>query len=63
MAAFFWRRFNWLLVAYYIAMAIGNMILVFTASVEAWLQFKLYVPLISLLALCLFAPRFIRSVT
>lgn len=58
LAAASWRRFNWLLVAYYVAMAIGNMILIFTTSVETWVQIKFYVPIISLVALCFLAPMF-----
>ncbi|MRW92276.1 hypothetical protein GJ699_19970 [Duganella sp. FT80W] len=55
-----WRWINWLLVGYYVAMAVGNIILVFTTSIEAWIQIKSCVPIASLIAVCLLAPSFMR---
>jgi intracellular septation protein len=56
-----WRRAHWLLVAYYLTMAIGNIFLIFTTTIDAWVQIKFYVPIISLIATCLVAPRFMRN--
>lgn len=56
-----WRRANWIFAACYIAMAIGNVVLIFTTSIEAWIQIKFYVPIFLLIAACLAAPRFMRN--
>ncbi|WP_093556267.1 septation protein IspZ [Pseudoduganella namucuonensis] len=57
-----WRKFHWLLFAFYLALAAGNLVLVTTVSASAWVQIKLFVPLIALIAFCVITPRQLRNV-
>ncbi|XLZ71022.1 septation protein IspZ [Massilia sp. SR12] len=60
-AAKCWRRAHWLLLAYYLTMAIGNIFLIFITTIDVWVQIKFYVPIVSLIATCLAAPQFMRN--
>lgn len=57
-----WRKFSWMVCWLYIALAVGNSALVLFAPVAVWLLLKLFVPLLSIIALCAIAPRFLRDV-
>jgi len=57
-----WRRFNWMAAAYYFALATGNFVLALSVPIETWLTVKMFFPLLSLIAFCAMAPRFLRGV-
>lgn len=59
MPASAWRKFHWLLVAYYVALALLNLVFALMTSVETWLQFKLFVPSLSMIAFYALVPRFL----
>lgn len=56
-----WRRFSWAYCCVYLALAVANVAIALLAPMAAWVQFKLFVPLPSILALCLIFPRFLAE--
>ena len=57
-----WRKFNWMVAGYYLLLGAVNAVFVSSASFEAWMTVKMFVPLLSLVAFCAAAPRFLRKV-
>lgn len=54
-----WRRFSWAYCCLYLALAVANVAVGMLAPMAAWVQFKLFVPLLSVPAFCLIFSRYL----
>ena len=52
-----WRWLTRLFSGLYLALAIANLGVAYSASVETWVVYKLFFPLLAITALCIAAPR------
>jgi len=52
-----WRWLTWLFSGLYLALAIANLGVAYSASVETWVVYKAFFPLLAITALCIAAPR------
>ena len=52
-----WRRLSWLLLIFYIVLAVVNVAIAFFTSTAVWVQYKAFGPLLGVIAFCVVAPR------
>lgn len=52
-----WRRLGWLFSGLYLALALANLGVAYFAPLETWVVYKLFFPLLAIVALCIAAPR------